>query len=91
MSSIITGAEDTDRAAEARRAGLFRAMSPRRKVELVEDANRTARELALAGIVARHPTATEQQRDRLLLGLILGEPLATEIYGPAPVFEDDTA
>ncbi|MGB5815856.1 MAG: hypothetical protein WBI27_11675 [Thermoanaerobaculia bacterium] len=66
-------------------------MSSRRKVELVEDANRTARELALAGIAARHPMATEQQRERLLLGLVVGEPLATKIYGPAPVLDDDAA
>jgi len=91
MTSTLEGAEDTDRATAARQAELFRSMTPKRKVELVEDANRTARELALAGIVARYPTATEQQHDRLLLGLIVGEPLATEIYGPAPVFEDDTA
>lgn len=91
MNSILRGAEDTDRAAAARQADLFRSMEPSRKVELVEDANRTARQLALAGIAARHPEATDKQRDRLLLGLIVGEPLATEIYGPAPVFENDTA
>jgi hypothetical protein len=91
MTSTFTGAEDTDRAAADHQAELFRKMPPKRKVELVEDANRTARALALAGIAARYPTATEQQCDRLLMGIIVGEPLATAIYGPAPVFEDDTA
>ena len=91
MAKMRKALSDTDRSSELARARILREMPPHRKVELVEDANRTARELALAGIAARHPKATDKQLDRLLLGLIVGEPLATAIYGPAPVFEDDTA
>ena len=91
MISKTNGVVDTDRATEARRAAVFRDMAPGRKLELVEDANRTARELALAGITARCPTATEGQRERMLLGLILGEPLATDLYGPPPALADDSA
>ena len=90
MTSTFSGIHDTERAIEARRAELFRSMSPKRKVELVEDANRTARELALAGIATRYPTATKRQHYRLLLGLVIGEPLASEIYGPPPVLDDDS-
>lgn len=84
MAPTLSGATDTERDAERRRAALFAGMSPRRKAELVEDANRTSRELALAGLAARYPGATESQRERLLLGLLVGEPLASEIYGPPP-------
>jgi hypothetical protein len=75
---------DTDPEIERRRIELYRAMSPQRKVELVEDANRTARELALAGIAHRFPEATEAERTRILFGLVLGEELATRVYGPHP-------
>lgn len=75
---------DTDPEIEAVRARLFRDMSPARKVELAEDANRTCRMLALAGIAQRHPEASEAQRFRLLMGLVLGEELATAAYGPPP-------
>lgn len=77
---------DTHPETLARRARLFAAMSPARKVELVEDANRTARLLALAGIAHRHPQASDEERFRLLVGLTLGEELATAAYGPPPVW-----
>jgi hypothetical protein len=75
---------DTDPAIELRRLELCRSMSPRRKVELVEDANRTARVLAFAGIALRHAESTPEARLRLLFGLVLGEELATRSCGPAP-------
>ena len=61
---------------------ILRGMPAWRKVQLVEDANRTARQLALAGISLRHPEASETERVRLLLELVLGESLAAEVYGP---------
>ena len=61
---------------------ILRKMPAWRKVQLVEDANRTARQLALAGISLRHPDASETERVRLLLDLVLGESLAAEVYGP---------
>lgn len=61
---------------------LLRAMPPSRKVSLVEDANRAARRLALAGIELRFPGASTEQRIRLLMDLILGDELAARVYGP---------
>ena len=61
---------------------ILREMPAWRKVQLVEDANRTARRLALAGISLRHPDASETERVRLLMDLVLGESLAAEVYGP---------
>ena len=57
-------------------------MSPGRKVSLVEDANRMARRLALAGIDLRFPNASPAQRFRLLMDLVLGKELAAKAYGP---------
>jgi hypothetical protein len=61
---------------------ILRSMPAWRKAQLVEDANHTARLLALAGISQRYPDASETERTRLLLDLVLGESLATEVYGP---------
>lgn len=74
----------TDTSAEAAEVQLrvLRAMPASRKVGLVEDANRTARGLALAGIDLRFPGASDAQRVRLLMDLVLGEELAVRAFGP---------
>ena len=79
------GRSSSDTSPEAAEAQLrvFRAMSPARKIALVEDANRTARRLALAGIELRFPHASESERFRLLMDLILGKELAARVYGPS--------
>jgi hypothetical protein len=84
MSKKPTVARLTDTSPDAERVQLevLRAMSPSRKVALVEDANRTARRLAMAGIRMRHPDATEAERNRLLMDIVLGEELAERVYGP---------
>ena len=71
----------SDDAAEAQYR-VMRAMSPSRKVALVEDANRTARRLALAGIQLRCPDASAEERSRLLIELLLGKELAERAFGP---------
>ena len=73
-----------DTSVEARQIQLriLGAMSPRRKVALVEDANRTARRLALAGIELRFPHALAEERFRLLMDVVLGEELAARAFGP---------
>jgi hypothetical protein len=73
-----------DTAPEAREVQyrVLRGMSPARKLALVEDANRTARRLAMAGIALRHPEASEAERVRLLMDVVLGPELAARVYGP---------
>jgi len=75
---------DTTRAAAAVQIRILRSMSPSRKVALVEDADRTARHLALAGIRLRFPGETDQQHVRRLMDLILGKELAGRVYGSGP-------
>ena len=77
-------ARDTSEDAEAVRIAIFRAMAPAQKIALVEDANHTARILALAGLRSRHPEATEKELHRRLFDLVLGPELAEKAYGPHP-------
>lgn len=73
---------DTTPEAEAIAIGIYRDMPAWRKIQLVEDANRTARQLALAGLRSRYPDESDSRRRRRLFGLLLGEELACRIYGP---------
>lgn len=81
MTRLREDDSDTDPVAESVRIQVLRDLPPSRKVELVEDANRTARLLALAGIGARHPELSAEQRLRMLMDLVLGEDLAQKVYG----------
>lgn len=75
---------DTSEVAAKVQARVLRAMPARRKLSLVEDANRTARRLALAGIGLRFPGASPEERIRLLMDILLGGELAARVYGPPP-------
>jgi hypothetical protein len=61
---------------------LLRKAPPRRKLELVGQLNETVRQLALAGLRLRHPKAGPAELRRRLAGMLLGEELATRVYGP---------
>jgi hypothetical protein len=82
LQGATPGANDTSAEAAEVQRRVLRAMSPARKVSLVEDANRTARSLALAGIGLRFPHASPSERFRLLMDLLLGKDLAAKVYGP---------
>jgi len=73
-----------DTSAEAERVllSIYGRMPTWRKVELVEDANRTARHLAMIGLRSRHPDESPVKLRRRLLGLVLGEETARKVYGP---------
>jgi len=83
-NDAIAPLTDTSSAAAAVQIRVLRGMPPCRKVSLVEDANRTARRLALAGIALRFPGASQDLRHRLLMDLLLGKELAERVYGPTP-------
>ena len=72
---------DTSADAEKVLLDIYRRMHVWRKVELVEDANRTARRLAMVGLRSRHPEESLATLRRRLLGLVLGEETAQKIYG----------
>ena len=73
---------DTSPEAEEVVLGVYRRMPPWRKLELVDDAIRTSRQLAMMGLRLRHPEESPARLQRRLLGLVLGEALAEKVYGP---------
>ena len=73
---------DTSPEVEAKLVEIYRRMPTWRGMELVDDANKTARQLALAGLRSRHPDESPLRLRRRLLDLVLGEEIALEVYGP---------
>lgn len=73
---------DTTPEAEAILFKLWRETPGWRKLEMMESLNRTAREVAIAGLKRRYPTATPAELTRRLASLLLGEELALQVYGP---------
>jgi hypothetical protein len=73
---------DTTPEAEAVLFRLLRETPVWRKWQLMEDLNRTARELALAGLRRRYPEAGPDELRRRLADQLLGPELAAEVYGP---------
>ena len=82
-----TLAEDTQPEAERVLIELLRGASPKRKLAMVLNANRTARLLALTGLRERHPTESPARLQRRLADLWLGPELAAKAYGPLPDHE----
>ncbi len=75
---------DTHPEAAAVQLRLLRATPTWRKVELWGQLNATARALALSGLRARYPQASEAELRRRLADLLLGADLAARVYGPLP-------
>jgi hypothetical protein len=78
---------DTTPEAEAVLIRLWRETPGWRKWELMEDLNRTARALALAGLRHRYPNDSPEQLRRRLADLLLGHELAAKACGPGPAQE----
>ena len=75
---------DTSPEVGAAQLQCYREMSPQRKLEMVEDANETARILALTGLASRYPEASESELHLRLFHLIHGNELAGKAWGPLP-------
>jgi hypothetical protein len=61
---------------------ILRAMPAWAKMKLWNDLNRAMRQVALAGLRNRFPSATPEELRRRLSTLLLGPELATKVYGP---------
>ena len=72
---------DTHPKMEALQIQLWRQASPTRKMHMLAQLNASAQTLALMGLRARHPQASEADLRRRLAGLLLGEELAAKVYG----------
>jgi len=73
---------DTDEAAERVLIEMMRRAPAWRKLQLADRLHQSLRLLALAGLRARHPDATESGLRRRLADLMLGPELARRAYGP---------
>ncbi len=71
---------DTDPDIEARQIETWRRMSSIEIAELVAGASRAVRDLALAGLRARHPQASERELVARYAALTLGRDLARCAY-----------
>jgi hypothetical protein len=78
------GIDDTDPRARAVQLRIFRGMTPAQKMALVDDAVAFTQEVALAGLRRRYPDAGPAEIRRRLMGLMLGEELASRAFGPLP-------
>ena len=71
---------DTDPAIEARQIETWRRLSSVEIAEIVAGASRAARGLALAGLRARHPRASDRELVVRLAAIALGRELARQAY-----------
>lgn len=75
---------DTSPEAEAVLFKLWRETPAWRKLEMMESLNQGARQLALMGLRHRFPDASPEELRRRLATILLGEDLASRVYGPLP-------
>ena len=78
---------DTTPDAEAVLIHLLRKAPSWRKFQMVGELNATVKFLAIEGIRQRHPNASEKEVRRRLADILLGEELATQVYGPWESFD----
>ncbi|NUM43090.1 MAG: hypothetical protein HUU38_00175 [Anaerolineales bacterium] len=79
---------DTSPQIEQLQLDLLRNAPSWKKADMWAQMVQTAKLLALRGIKARHPQASESEINRRLAGLLLGEELAEKVYGPLIVEEN---
>lgn len=75
---------DTSPEAEVVLFKLWRETPAWRKLEMMESLNQGARLLALMGLRQRFPDASPDELRRRLAAILLGEDLASRVYGPIP-------
>jgi predicted component of type VI protein secretion system len=78
MSALFS---DTHPKMEALQIRLWRQSSPTQKMNMVAQLNASARLLALTGLRAQYPQASETELRRRLAGRLLGEELACKVLG----------
>jgi hypothetical protein len=72
---------DTQPEMEALQLELSRQTPAWKKLAMLAQLNETGRMLALSGLRQRYPQASQAELHRRLAGLLLGEELATTVYG----------
>jgi hypothetical protein len=80
QSAPAARADDTSSAARQAQIRIWRSLSSVDVAELVSGASRAARTLALAGLRARHPAASERELIARLAAITLGTERARHLY-----------
>jgi hypothetical protein len=73
---------DTNPQIEAYQLQLLRQAPAWRKADMLGQMYQTVKALAYQGLRVRHPGASEAELQRRLAGLLLGDELARQVYGP---------
>lgn len=76
--------DDTHPKMEALQIQLWKQASPTRKMNMLAQLNASVQLLALAGLRSQFPKADEIELRRRLADLLLGEDLASKVYGKFP-------
>ena len=83
QASTALLAPDTSSEVQRMQVGIWRRMSPLEKAEAVGQVSRSVRELSLAGIRQRYPSASERECRLRYALLTLGRSLACSAYPEA--------
>jgi hypothetical protein len=73
---------DTTPETEAVLFKMWRETPAWRKLQMMEELNRSARQLSLIGLKQRYPNASLAELRRRLADMVLGAELAVRVYGP---------
>lgn len=73
--------DDTHPKMEALQIQLWRQANPTRKMNMLAQLNASARLLALTGLRAQFPQASEAELRFKLASLLLGDEIAQKVYG----------
>jgi hypothetical protein len=76
---------DTSPAAHRAQLDWYRRQSPSKKVEIAARMSEDAREVAAAGIRARHPDYSTADVRWALFRLLIGDPLFHRVWPDAPL------
>jgi hypothetical protein len=76
--------DDTHPKMEALQIQLWKQASPTRKMQMLAQLNASVQLLALTGLRSQFPKADEIELRRRLADLLLGEDLASKVYGKIP-------
>jgi len=84
---MSTWSRDTTPEARAALIRAIRGLTPEAKMLQVAALTRSAREFAMAGLRARHPSASPEELRRRFAALVLDADLARKVYGWDPTQE----
>lgn len=82
MSIAQSGVTDTGPRAAEIQTEIYRRMTLEQRIAQALALCESVRAMAIAGIRARNPGATDREQFRILMDLTLGPELARRAYGP---------